>query len=181
MFHIFQSTLPRRERQAILDLIGDLSKISIHAPTQGATWQKSIVSAIFGISIHAPTQGATKQCIIPPDLHSFQSTLPRRERLQKLLNSTTYITNHLAKIPITSRFTFLILVISIEISFFLCNFTGANPPANLCVLLIRTMRIQSSHCEKMNYILAESAFTKKINLPLPDTYAKFHPSPNRKL
>ena len=59
-------------------------KISIHAPTRGATCNllRSLVSRI--ISIHAPTRGATLKC-----LHScllwiaFQSTLPRGERPTK--------------------------------------------------------------------------------------------------
>ena len=33
------------------------------------------------ISIHTPTKGATSQNIVPRHLFSFQSTLPRRERL----------------------------------------------------------------------------------------------------
>ena len=57
---LFQSTLPRRERQFKRQIQSDFCSISIHTPTKGATnvkvweWQKSF---------------------------QFQSTLPRRERL----------------------------------------------------------------------------------------------------
>ena len=80
-----------------------ITKISIHAPTKGATCDSSSSSSVTtdfnprshegsdekddseitagAISIHAPTKGATpvshwKQCS-----QQFQSTLPRRERL----------------------------------------------------------------------------------------------------
>ena len=55
---VFQSTLPRRERQVDIK-----SKIR-------AEW----------ISIHAPAKGATATRPMPPSLLRFQSTLPRRER-----------------------------------------------------------------------------------------------------
>ena len=58
-----------------------LLRISIHAPTRGATLQRNCNTAIRAISIHAPTRGATL-CAFPlPDPYIFQSTLPRGERL----------------------------------------------------------------------------------------------------
>ena len=79
-------------------------RISIHAPTKGATSSRKHFIVLFGISIHAPTKGAT--CLMSqlintginfnPRSHegsdasiassssrssTFQSTLPRRERL----------------------------------------------------------------------------------------------------
>ena len=45
----FQSTLPRGERQvdaAALNIFVLFPKISIHAPTRGATWQRNIISAM---------------------------------------------------------------------------------------------------------------------------------------
>ena len=78
---IFQSTLPRRERlNASADqiMLSDFNprshegsdfkpensvyqkqRISIHAPTKGATFVKSLTSPKMIISIHAPTKGAT--------------------------------------------------------------------------------------------------------------------------
>ena len=57
---IFQSTLPRGERLIQLDFFLLLQRISIHAPTGGATDCLSVFSDLFfSISIHAPTGGAT--------------------------------------------------------------------------------------------------------------------------
>ena len=89
--------------------------ISIHAPTRGATATTAQIPPPFTISIHAPTRGATVPYhVLPsapldfnPRSHegsdtrwhstlrltlSFQSTLPRGERLviKVLLCETTY-------------------------------------------------------------------------------------------
>ena len=80
-FGAFQSTLPREERRDCSSLARECVKISIHAPTRGATISIDIFILIcifqstlpreerlalagiwglpFGISIHAPTRGAT--------------------------------------------------------------------------------------------------------------------------
>ena len=57
---LFQSTLPRGERQ-VTDL-ADITaiSISIHAPTRGATESNVELDSYERISIHAPTRGATK-------------------------------------------------------------------------------------------------------------------------
>ena len=102
-FHlIFQSTLPREERQTMRKLtIAELNfnprshersdpmvkkfllmkMISIHAPTRGATSQVSLLCFKCIISIHAPTRGATGEAINFVTDSTFQSTLPREERL----------------------------------------------------------------------------------------------------
>ena len=54
----FQSTRPRRARPDSCGLFCFLS-VSIHAPTQGATWATLLKACNFTVSIHAPTQGAT--------------------------------------------------------------------------------------------------------------------------
>ena len=103
---VFQSTLPRGERQLhrhsdILSPFisihaptrgatprrmfgGKSSNISIHAPTRGATLYYNDNVGIHKISIHAPTRGATVdnygRCY---HYARFQSTLPRGERLYK--------------------------------------------------------------------------------------------------
>ena len=82
---------------------GLIIRVSIHAPTQGATICFALTVCRLPVSIHAPTQGATYSCFfrlhIPtgfnPRSHAgsdeedgsvldarqgFQSTLPRRER-----------------------------------------------------------------------------------------------------
>ena len=56
---LFQSTLPRRERQNADQEIEAFEKISIHTPTKGATYLSSKLESIWAISIHTPTKGAT--------------------------------------------------------------------------------------------------------------------------
>ena len=101
----FQSTLPRRERHIHSVLLLTYYMISIHTPTKGATlsipvkkWEEfdfnphshegSDIRTCCNvcrswISIHTPTKGATfdplKLLFV---FLIFQSTLPRRERLQ---------------------------------------------------------------------------------------------------
>ena len=55
--------------------------ISIHAPTGGATHCDKMLILNSCISIHAPTGGATVFPVpLPPHINIFQSTLPRGER-----------------------------------------------------------------------------------------------------
>ena len=98
----FQSTLPREERRNIIYTLW-IDRISIHAPTRGATLPSETGSSAIKISIHAPTRGATVKSIIRLrengiiSIHAptrgatakafiflwiivFQSTLPREER-----------------------------------------------------------------------------------------------------
>ena len=67
MFSLFQSTLLQEER--LLSRLGSttLIKISIHAPTRGATGCNISGNNISLISIHAPTRGAT--------LHEYYNVL----------------------------------------------------------------------------------------------------------
>ena len=58
--YIFQSTLPRRERQSAIMANDVPMDISIHAPTKGATNTKPFLFNVSHISIHAPTKGATR-------------------------------------------------------------------------------------------------------------------------
>ena len=57
--HIFQSTLPRRERPQSRPPPICFKAISIHAPAQGATFLSCKIFLSGVISIHAPAQGAT--------------------------------------------------------------------------------------------------------------------------
>ena len=56
---IFQSTLPRRERQSSGINAISKSPISIHTPTKGATLPVIKYAGCETISIHTPTKGAT--------------------------------------------------------------------------------------------------------------------------
>ena len=55
--------------------------ISIHAPTWGATILRKLGKSMQRISIHAPTWGATYKDFIFSNLSKFQSTHPRGVRL----------------------------------------------------------------------------------------------------
>ena len=97
----FQSTLPREERpdgcvcssgdrhfnprsheRSDRRNAGDLWRwrISIHAPTRGATTGRDGFTLHLSISIHAPTRGATQRRAVTTAALQFQSTLPREER-----------------------------------------------------------------------------------------------------
>ena len=56
---IFQSTLLQEERHVIPKLWKEIKRISIHAPTRGATAWMYLPECYREISIHAPTRGAT--------------------------------------------------------------------------------------------------------------------------
>ena len=56
------------------------TRISIHAPTRGATRSYLPVGSGVFISIHAPTRGATLMNFLTDVLYEFQSTLLQEER-----------------------------------------------------------------------------------------------------
>ena len=60
MITVFQSTLPRRERQSIRADENKRKIISIHTPTKGATDYVNLGQGVYEISIHTPTKGATQ-------------------------------------------------------------------------------------------------------------------------
>ena len=60
---LFQSTLLQEERQVYTILCYNLVRISIHAPTRGATARRVQKTGRYTISIHAPTRGATKDTL----------------------------------------------------------------------------------------------------------------------
>ncbi len=57
-----------------------ITRISIHAPVQGATSDDELIAVWQNISIHAPVQGATVVVTAKGLSFLFQSTLPCRER-----------------------------------------------------------------------------------------------------
>ena len=96
----FQSTLPRRERPSAPYVNGAPAKISIHAPTKGATVEVHFstqetgdfnprshegsdeslgyILTESGISIHAPTKGATNQCGNPSEIQKISIHAPTK-------------------------------------------------------------------------------------------------------
>ena len=105
----FQSTLPRGERRRkwkvflvciyfnprshegsdlyALNLISIYMRISIHAPTRGATTSRFIGWRVRMISIHAPTRGATKVWFADPETIKISIHAPTRGATYLTLNS----------------------------------------------------------------------------------------------
>ena len=81
---IFQSTLLQEERQVYTILCYNLVRISIHAPTRGATARRVQKTGRYTISIHAPTRGATVCRFIFCNMTKFQSTLLQEERHRRI-------------------------------------------------------------------------------------------------
>ena len=77
---IFQSTLPRRERQTFI--LPEFCYFLYFNPRSREGSDIIIIAFqfLFVISIHAPAKGATSFQIFFQKTFSFQSTLPRRER-----------------------------------------------------------------------------------------------------
>ena len=75
----FQSTRPRGARRIQPPTQGD-RRVSIHAPTWGATREKPNSVIILAVSIHAPTWGATCRSQPTHRRSRFQSTRPRGAR-----------------------------------------------------------------------------------------------------
>ena len=77
---LFQSALPRGERRNFQFVMIRHKRISIRAPTRGATCISHRDSAVHIISIRAPTRGATVYGGVVCITYIFQSALPRGER-----------------------------------------------------------------------------------------------------
>ena len=77
----FQPTLPHGERRPNKDSSNSKTRVSIHAPTRGATMDPTEQTSHPGVSIHAPTRGATSGEVRIRWGTKFQSTLPHGERL----------------------------------------------------------------------------------------------------
>ena len=83
--HLFQSTLPREERQR--HLIIEIFHIFYFNPRSHERSDNALMHDVCNvvISIHAPTRGATGIVGIAIGVVKFQSTLPREERQLSLL------------------------------------------------------------------------------------------------
>ena len=125
-YKVFQSTLLQEERLLSRLSSTTLIKISIHAPTRGATIIYPPFKTPFIISIHAPTRGATghqqlqiclsenfnprsyKRSDVPCGCCStiavqFQSTLLQEERRQKCTIILILICNNYCIVSIKSH------------------------------------------------------------------------------
>ena len=77
----FQSTLPRGERPAPLETSGLIFRISIHAPTRGAT-ASTRQRKLYQRTFQSTLPRGERLCghVDTPLIMQFQSTLPRGER-----------------------------------------------------------------------------------------------------
>ena len=78
--YIFQSTLPREERQSIINGSKAIIKFQSTLPREERLYFRKYIIKTVKISIHAPTRGATNDKQGNASKIIFQSTLPREER-----------------------------------------------------------------------------------------------------
>ncbi len=74
--NVFQSTLPRGERPGYVEDIGECFIVSIHAPAWGATKKGNRDFNFMEVSIHAPAWGATRIIETYPDACSVSIHAP---------------------------------------------------------------------------------------------------------
>ena len=87
---LFQSTLPRGERQIAFAACAGHLIISIHAPARGATVQHYPRQIVMVFQSTLP-RGERQPWIRPHTAaHKFQSTLPRGERQQEVFTMAVY-------------------------------------------------------------------------------------------
>ena len=79
----FQSTHPHGVRPLSMHIYKYNDRVSIHAPTRGATQCRLQHQRIWLVSIHAPTRGATSSALRNISVSAFQSTHPHGVRLTK--------------------------------------------------------------------------------------------------
>ena len=75
----FQSTLPREERPSLYLLGAHLHNFNPRSHERSDSQQSELIT-MLRISIHAPTRGATRRRAVLWRRIKFQSTLPREER-----------------------------------------------------------------------------------------------------
>ena len=85
LFPKFQSTHPLGVRPVNDGRIVFDSRVSLHAPTRGATYYIFLFMLVRNVSIHAPTRGATSEKQTEIQFGMFQSTHPLGVRLETML------------------------------------------------------------------------------------------------
>ena len=106
MSHVFQSTLPRRERRPANGRFRCAPPHFNPRSREGSDIFRLPQSIRSDISIHAPAKGATRELRDADEWEVlFQSTLPRRERLERKLHNkqTDIISIHAPAKGATSR------------------------------------------------------------------------------
>ena len=82
----FQSTLLQEERLEPITLYDVPKRLSIHAPTRGATNTPKTSSDVLDLSIHAPTRGATRIKYLFVDNKMLSIHAPTRGATAKMHN-----------------------------------------------------------------------------------------------
>ena len=85
----FQSTLPREERPSLYLLGAHLHNFNPRSHERSDSQQSELIT-MLRISIHAPTRGATAWKVTRRQSKKFQSTLPREERPKSGDDGTNY-------------------------------------------------------------------------------------------
>ena len=81
LLQIFQSTLPRGERHALLRQVTSYVVISIHAPARGATHKNLCIMRLIDFNPRSREGSDSEYKTGFLEVNPFQSTLPRGERL----------------------------------------------------------------------------------------------------
>ena len=84
LFFEFQSTLPREERHKLQLMQSSFVYFNPRSHERSDIEFRNDIE-MDRISIHAPTRGATYTCFIERSSMQFQSTLPREERLTDIV------------------------------------------------------------------------------------------------
>ena len=98
----FQSTLPREERPSLYLLGAHLHNFNPRSHERSDSQQSELIT-MLRISIHAPTRGATSMFIWKISSRLFQSTLPREERLRRRFDQVTQIIVFQSTLPREER------------------------------------------------------------------------------
>ena len=106
-YPIFQSTLPREERQENGIEYDDLLDISIHAPTRGATISNGLCDGFYAIfQSTLPREERLVAKDFTEGMVVFQSTLPREERRNHTHALTASICQFQSTLPREERLIF---------------------------------------------------------------------------
>ena len=87
----FQSTLPREERPFPTDFVTAFMPYFNPRSHERSDFTGDYTFEVTLISIHAPTRGATKMSVKKSYSYQFQSTLPREERRYRICNKAHYL------------------------------------------------------------------------------------------
>ena len=161
-------------------------KISIHAPTRGATIPCFFLSQCKQISIHAPTRGATEMIENMFPNCGFQATLPQGERRGYSRDgySRDMISIHAPTRGATTWLPNELLLFFISIHAPTRGATGGRPGASLAVCISIHAPTRGATLAKINNIITlefqstlpqgERLFLRAFDIKVPDFNPRSH-------